>query len=130
MVQTRQCRSTLANKRATAQCAREPLSEAVRAERLAITKTIAHEIVRTQDSLVGGHYGCRMSIIRKYSDIYSWLSKHQVDWHIKQIRKITKASSTSTNVNSNIATLSNSSYDVTDDNLDVNSTVSNDEMVS
>ena len=103
MVETRQLRSTLTIKRATAQQQREPVSEAVRAERLAIIKRIADEIVRTQDSLIGGHYGCRMKIIRKYSHIYSWLSKHQVDWHIKEIRKRKKSSATS-NSNSNVAT--------------------------
>ena len=127
MVQTRQRRSTLAVERAKAQFARERLSEAVRAERLAITKKIAQEIVCTQDSLVGGRYGCRMSIIRKYCNIYSWLSKHKIDWHIKQIRKRMISNATS-NMISNVATLSNSTYDVNDSDLDVNSTITNIEV--
>ena len=87
MVQTRQRRSTLARARASAQRTREPIPEAVRAERLALTKKIADEIVRKQDSLIGGRYGSRMAIIRKYSHIYNWLSKDQIDWHVREIKK-------------------------------------------
>ena len=119
MVHTRQRRSALAIQRATAQQAREPVPEAVRAERLAITKRIADEIVCTQDSPVGGRYGCRMAIIRKYSHIYSWLSKSQIDWHIYEIRKKKKSSATP-NDNSNVTTSLSNGSNVTE-NLVVNS---------
>ena len=123
MVETRQRRSTLTLQRAAAQRAREPISEAVRAEHLAITKEIADEIVRTQDGL-GGGYGCRMAIIRKYSHIYSWLNKHQIDWHVKETRKRNMKTSSTSNNNCNLATISNAS-NVTNDNLVVNNSTVN-----
>ena len=120
MVQTRQRRCTLAKQRASAQRTLVPIPEAVRAERLAITKDIADEIVRTQDSLVGGRYGCRMDIIRKYSPIYSWLSKDQIDWHVREIKKRrSKVNSTTTTHNSNVATINTNVSDITT-NLVVN----------
>ena len=77
------------------------------------TKEIADEIVRTQDSLVGGRYGCRMATIRKYSHIYSWLSKDQIDWHVREIKKRrSKANSSTTIHNSNVATKSTNISDI------------------
>ena len=79
----------------------------VRAERLAITKQIAQEIVRKQEDLRGSRYGCQVGIIQHYSQLYSWLNPVQVDWHVRQIRKrvITNSSvsndSNSSNCNEN-----------------------------
>ena len=104
MVQTRQRYSSLREERSNAQRRRPPISATTRAERLAITKAIAKEIVLTQDGLRGTRYGCRVRIMRKYSQIYNWLSKAQVDWHIKEIKK-------RSNTNSNNPNISNGSND-------------------
>ena len=87
MVKTRQHLQNLSGKREKRREERESIPLSVRTERLSITKAIANEIVRTQDELGGSSFGCRMKIIRRYNQIYSWLNKQQVDWHIKQIRK-------------------------------------------
>ena len=87
MVKTRQQRQNLSVKRDKRRVERESIPASVRTERLSITKAIADEIVRTQDELGGSRFGCRMNIIRRYNQIYSWLNQQQVDWHVKQIRK-------------------------------------------
>ena len=86
-MKTRHQRSVLAEKRDKRRQERELVSPSARAERLTITKAIASEIVSTQEDLGGGRHGCRMEIIRRYSQIYSWLKMDQVDYHAKQIRK-------------------------------------------
>ena len=97
MVKTRQKRSILAKKRDERREERERISPSVRAERLAITKQIAQEIVCKQEDLRGSRYGCRVGIIRHYSQIYSWLNPVQIDWHVRQIRKRTIANSSVSN---------------------------------
>ena len=95
MVKTRQRHVLLTKKRDERREQRECISPSVRAERLAITKKIAQEIVRKQEDLSGSRYGCRVGIIRHYSQIYSWINPIQVDWHVRQIKKriITNSSS-------------------------------------
>ena len=111
MVKTRQHLQNLSGKREKRREERESIPLSVRTERLSITKAIANEIVRTQDELGGSSFGCRMKIIRRYNQIYSWLNKQQVDWHIKQIRKRnnSNANSSKYSANSNVI-----------DNLNVN----------
>ena len=94
MVRTRQHLRTQADNREKRRDLREAIPVSVRTERLSITKAIAKEIVRTQDELGGSSFGCRMKIIRHYNQIYSWLNKQQVDWHVKQIRKHNNSTST------------------------------------
>ena len=106
MVKTRHQRSGLAEKREKRRQERELISPSARVERLAITKKIASEILSTQEDLCGCRHGCRMDIIRRYSQIYSWLKKDQVDWHVKQIRKqkhsISTVSKDYSNISSNV----------------------------
>ena len=59
MVQTRNHRSNLAEKRDKRREERERIPPSARAERLAITKAIANEIVRKQEDLGGLDAGWR-----------------------------------------------------------------------
>ena len=110
MVKTRQNRLISAEKRDQRRQQRELVSPSVRAERLAITKKIASEIVRKQEDLRGSRYGCRVGVIRHYTQIYNWLNPVQVDWHVKQIKKrnasnaslAKDSNSTNSNVNINL----------------------------
>ena len=110
MVKTRQNRLISAEKRDQRRQQRELISPSVRAERLAITKKIASEIVRKQEDLRGSRYGCRVGVIRHYTQIYNWLNPVQVDWHVKQIKKrnasnaslAKDSNSTNSNVNINL----------------------------
>ena len=126
MVKTRHQRSNLIQKTAKRRQERELITPSARAERLAITKAIAREIVSTQEDLGGGRHGCRMDIIRRYSQIYSWLKKDQVDWHVKQIRKqrqsISTLSNDYTNINTNINSKVNSNLVVNDSTIESNDT--------
>ena len=66
---------------------KEVISAAARAERLCITKKIAHEIIAKQQELGSSHYGCKSVIYKKYKEVYKWLDMNNINWHIYKLRK-------------------------------------------
>lgn len=80
----------------------DSLSPAIREERLQITKDIAQEIVTTQETLGGRKHGSRKKIIGKYTNIYPWIRKANIDWHVMVLKKKKSCNNVEFNLNNTI----------------------------